>query len=173
MRRLVVIEGVISRKEFEQWRGGPVQNRIVKWVDQLHGLSGRLPKKYASLDEAWRRMCDENKRLTPAQARHLTVHGVNQNEDGTFSWKFDNYVRAFAPYGLSPDETTSLWSSIACPTMLVHGADSWMSNPESSGSLAYFKNAQAVTLAQAGHWVHHDRLEEFLGLIRPFLKEQE
>ena len=39
-------------------------------------------------------MQEENPHLSPEQARHLTQHGVNQNEDGTYSWKFDNYVRA-------------------------------------------------------------------------------
>ena len=46
-------------------------------------------------------MQEENKHLTPEQARHLTVHGVNQNEDGTYSWKFDNYVRACSPYDMT------------------------------------------------------------------------
>ena len=42
-------------------------------------------------------MQEENKHLSPEQARHLTQHGVNQNEDGTYSWKFDNYVRSGRP----------------------------------------------------------------------------
>ncbi len=37
---------------------------------------------------------DRQLKLSEAQARHLTIHGVNQNEDGTYSWKFDNYIRA-------------------------------------------------------------------------------
>ena len=57
-------------------------------------LSGRLPRRYASIEDAFKRMQEENRHLSPEQARHLTQHGVNQNEDGTYSWKFDNYVRA-------------------------------------------------------------------------------
>lgn len=169
--RLVVIEGIImSPTEFQKLRSAPLQKRMAAWIDQLHGLSGRLPRKYKSLDEAVQRMRDENPHLSPAQARHLTIHGVNQNEDGTFSWKFDNYVRAFAPYGFSADEITGLWSEITSPTLLVHGEDSFLSEPQDNGALSYFKSATTATIAHAGHWVHHDRLDDFLARVRPFLK---
>jgi pimeloyl-ACP methyl ester carboxylesterase len=169
--RLVVIEGIImSPSQFEQLRSAPLKQRMGGWIEQLRGLSARLPRKYKSLDEAIQRMRDENPHLSPERARHLTIHGVNQNEDGTFSWKFDNYVRAFAPYGFSAEEITGLWSEITCPTMLVHGADSFLTDPQNNGALSYFKNATTVTIGEAGHWAHHDRLEEFLGHVRPFLK---
>ena len=74
-------------------------------------------------------MQDENPQLSPEQARHLTVHGVNQNEDGTYSWKFDNYVRAFSPYSFNADEARELWGRITCPTLLVRGTESWASDP--------------------------------------------
>ena len=41
------------------------------------------------------RVQTENPHLSEAQARHLTVHDSNQNEDGACGWKFDNYVRTF------------------------------------------------------------------------------
>jgi pimeloyl-ACP methyl ester carboxylesterase len=168
--RLAVIEGIIlSPADYEQRRGKPLKQRLDKWMEQLRELSARTPRKYKTLDEAIARMRGENTFLSPAQARHLTVHGVNQNEDGTFSWKFDNYVRAFAPYGFSAAEITSLWKEITCPTLLIHGADSWMSAPQDNGALEYFTNVRTATIKNAGHWVHHDRLDEFLALARPFL----
>ncbi len=171
VKKLAVIEGIImSPGDYETMRAKPVGERMAKWIDQLHDLSGRMPRKYKSLEEAVERMRSENGFLSPEQARHLTVHGVNQNEDGTFSWKFDNYVRAFAPFGFTAAEITSLWSRITCPTLLIHGADSWMSAPEDNGALGFFSNASTVTIQKAGHWAHHDRLEEFLGLVQPFLK---
>mgnify|MGYP006940040370 CR=1 FL=1 len=42
-------------------------------------------------------MKEENPFLSVEQAHHLTVHGVARNEDGTYSWKFDNYNRIFFP----------------------------------------------------------------------------
>ena len=172
VKKLAVIEGVIATQtELGYKPGTPLQQRMTAWIDQLRALSARTPRRYKSLDEAVQRMQDENPRLSAAQARHLTVHGINQNEDGTFSWKFDNYVRAWAPYGFSAEETAAIWSEIDCPTLLVRGADSWMRDPAADGTLKHFRRAQSETFAGAGHWVHHDRLDEFLALVRPFLRD--
>lgn len=171
VKRLVVIEGIVlSPSQYQAMHNMPIRQRLTEWIDQLHGLSGRLPRRYKSIEDALERMRAENPHLSPERARHLTIHGVNQNEDGTFSWKFDNYVRAFAPYGFSREEITGLWSEISCPTLLVHGADSWLSKPQDNGSLGYFKTATTATIANAGHWAHHDRLDDFLAIVEPFLK---
>jgi pimeloyl-ACP methyl ester carboxylesterase len=66
-------------------------------------------------------------------------------------------------------ETEDLWSRITCPTLLVYGKESWASNPEQDGRIRHFKNAKVVTLDGAGHWVHHDRLDGFLELLKGFL----
>ncbi len=171
VKKLAVIEGIImSPTEFETLRNTPLRERMARWVEQLRDLSSRQARKYATLDEALERMRSENPFLSPEHARHLTLHGVNQNEDGTFSWKFDNYIRAFAPYGFSAAEITSLWREISCPTLLIHGADSWMSTPQKNGALEFFANAQTATIEKAGHWVHHDRLDAFMAIVEPFLK---
>jgi pimeloyl-ACP methyl ester carboxylesterase len=114
-------------------------------------------------------MQEANRHLSPEQARHLTQHGVNQNEDGTYSWKFDNYVRAEPPYEMTTAETEELWQRIDCPTLLVYGKESWASNPANDGRARHFRNAQIVSIENAGHWVHHDRLDAFLDLVRGFL----
>src|SRR3546814_2109319 len=53
--------------------------------------------------------------LSPDRARHLTLHGVAQNEDGSYSWKFDNYVRPISPVDVTLEEMRHLWSRITCP----------------------------------------------------------
>ena len=35
---------------------------------------------------------------------------------------------------------------------------------------AAFQNAEVVSIDGAGHWVHHDKLDEFVALTRKFLK---
>jgi pimeloyl-ACP methyl ester carboxylesterase len=119
-------------------------------------------------------MQTENPHLSEAQARHLTIHGSNQNEDGTYSWKFDNYVRVFAPTGLEISQQQHLYGRITCPTLLIRGTESWASDPEQDGRARHFRNAQVVQVAnveKAGHWVHHDQLDEFLRVTRRFLAE--
>ncbi len=168
--KLVAIEGLgASPKMKAQRLAKPFAERMRAWIDAQRGLSGRLPRRYASVEDAFKRMQEENKHRTPEQARHLTQHGVSQNEDGTYSWKFDNYVRSWPPYDMPEADIEELWTRIACPTLLVYGRESWASNPIEDGRARNFKNAEIVTVDGAGHWVHHDRLDEFLALLRRFL----
>ena len=143
--------------------------RIRHWVHETRALAGRTPRRYASIEEAFARMQAENAHLTPEQARYLTVHGASQNEDGTYSWKFDNYIRSFSPVDFSPEDMQALWGNIACPILLVNGAESWASNPQTDGRAAHFRDVRVVEFERAGHWVHHDRLEDFIAQVRGFL----
>ena len=170
VRRLVAIEGLGLPPKMQAERDSrPLHERIVNWIEERRGLAGRMPRRYPTIDDALARMQAENKHLSPAQARHLTVHGVNQNEDGTYSWKFDNYVRSWAPYDLPPGELEQLWGRITCPTLLVYGTESWASNPADDGRLAHFNNASVAAVEGAGHWVHHDQLDHFLAVTRKFI----
>jgi pimeloyl-ACP methyl ester carboxylesterase len=149
----------------------PPQERMRRWVDDLRDLAARAPRKYASVEECVARMQEANPNLSPAQAGHLTVHGVNQNEDGTYSWKFDNYVRASSPYYFNIQEMYDLWSKISCPTLLVRGTESWAGDPAKDGRVQYFKNARVESIERAGHWVHHDQLERFMQILEAFLAQ--
>lgn len=170
VKKLVVIEGLgPSPKMIAERMESTADERLRKWIGEMRELSARLPRRYASIEEAYKRMQGENPHLSPERARHLTVHGVNQNEDGTFSWKFDNYVRAFSPNGFDIRTTTHLWSQIACPTLLVRGTESWASDPIADGRAQHFRNAEVAAIEGAGHWVHHDKLDEFLKLTNDFL----
>ena len=55
--------------------------------------------------------------------------------------------------------------------MLVRGAESWASDPAADGRAARFSNARVETIEQAGHWVHHDQLDQFCGLVDDFLDD--
>jgi pimeloyl-ACP methyl ester carboxylesterase len=144
---------------------------MAEWVAQMRGLAARQPRRYPTLEAAAQRMREENSFLSDEQARHLTIHSVNRNEDGTFSWKFDNYVRTFAPYRFDVDDMRALWGRIACPTLLVRGGESWASDPVKDGRIEPFQSARLVTIPKAGHWVHHDQLGAFLATVREFLAE--
>ena len=171
VHRLVAIEGLGPSPAMLAQRGElNVQDRMRRWIDEERALAGRLPRRYASIEEALTRMQAENRHLTPEQARYLTVHGVSQNEDGSYSWKFDNYVRSFSPVDLTAEDSARLWANIRCPTLLVYGRESWASNPEEDGRIGHFANARVSAYERAGHWVHHDRLEAFVAETREFLK---
>ena len=172
VKKLVSIEGMGPPPEiFEQRINQPVNRRLDAWVRDLRQISGRIPRRYRSLEEAYERMQTENPHLTEDQARHLTIHGSIQNEDGTFSWKFDNYVRALAPVGLPQEEQYELYGRIICPTLLFRGTESWAADPAADGRVAYFRDVRVANVEGAGHWVHHDQLDEFVAITRAFLDE--
>jgi len=52
---------------------------------------------------------------------------------------------------------------------LVRGNESFLPDPEAAGVLAYFKQAHLVTIVGAGHWLHHDKPDQVLEVLRPFL----
>lgn len=168
--KLVVIEGLGLPPAMErELMSKTIDQRIRDWFDQQRDLSGRQSKRYASIEQALTRMQEENRHLTPERARHLTLHGIMQNEDGSYSWKFDNYVRSIAPVDVTTGQLHYLWGRITCPTLLVYGRESWASNPEEDGRIAHFQNARAVGFDNAGHWVHHDQQDLFLEATRAFL----
>jgi len=169
VRRLGAIEGLGPSPKVIAERTKSMAERMRDWVEEQRKLSARGPRKYPTIEDAFRRMQEENKHLSAEQARHLTQQGVNQNEDGTYSWKFDNYVRAWAPYDMSYADIETLWTQITCPTLLVYGKESWASNPEKDGRIAHFKSARVVEFDNAGHWVHHDRLNDFVETTRAFI----
>jgi pimeloyl-ACP methyl ester carboxylesterase len=170
--KLVSIEGLgPSPKMLAERAKLGADERMRVWVEEQRSLASRTPRRYSSVQEACDRMQEENKHLSPAQARHLTEHGINQNEDGSYSWKFDNYVRATPPYDLTQSAIEELWGRISCPTLLVYGQESWASNPEQDGRARHFRNAEVITVEKAGHWVHHDRFDEFKALVKNFLRD--
>lgn len=168
VERLVVIEGwggIVPGQE----RPAP-PDRMRGWIGAQRSMAARLPRRYATLDEAYRRMLEANPHLSEAQARHLTIHGANQNEDGTYSWKFDNYTHASQVLDLPPDEVRALWRNITCPVLLISGSESWHRWGGSSEELVGgFADARHVIVDDAGHWVQHDQLDHFLGLVEDFL----
>lgn len=170
VRRLIAIEGLVpSPQRLAERERKAAAARMAEWIAARHALAGRQPRRYASIEEAFARMQEKNRHLSPEQARHLTQHGVNQNEDGTYSWKFDNYVRVWPPYDMPLADLESLWAAITCPTLLVSGRESWLSNPLEDGRIAHFHTARVATFERAGHWVHHDRLEAFLAEAAAFI----
>ena len=165
--RMVAIEGLGPPPEMIQER--PVEERMREWIDTMKDLAQRKPRHYASLDEAAKRMHEANPHLSDAMAHHLTVHGVMRLEDGSYTWKFDNYVRAWPPHAYDEEGVQHLWNRIDSPVLLMRGSESWASDPVKDGRASHFTNARYVEIDGAGHWVHHDRLADFLGEVHPFL----
>lgn len=164
--RVVSIEGY---GHLPQFAVPPAPDRLRAWVERGREIAGRSPRRYRSLEEALARMREANPQLSPEQARHLTIHGANQNEDGTYSWKFDNYVHLNAPADFLADEVASIWAQVACPVLFLSGAESW-ATPSDFSFLENLRDVRLEIVARAGHWVHHDQLDLVTNLVADFLR---
>ena len=113
VKKLVSIEGLGPPPRMLKERlSKPIWERTADWIMQVRGLSARTPRRYPSIDAAAARMIEENSFLSPEQAHHLTIHGVARNEDGTYSWKFDNYMRVFYPQSYDMESMREQWGRI-------------------------------------------------------------
>jgi len=164
--RLGILDGIFLAGS----RRTPIHEQMSRWIDQLDDIGEREASTFRTIEEASQRLSTRNKRLTPAQALHLARHGLRQHADGLYRWKFDHHLRARAPYRLLPDDYTGLWSRITCPTLLMWGDESYLSDPEAAGLLKHFKQAELQKIAGAGHWLHHDRLDVVLASLRRFFE---
>jgi pimeloyl-ACP methyl ester carboxylesterase len=142
---------------------------MAQWIAQLDRVSQSKIRRFVDVTEAAERMAAHNKRLGTEQALHLARHAVRPNDDGSFSWKYDPYQRVEAPYRLSRDDYTALWSRISCPVLLLSAGESFIPDPGKAGLLKHFKQAEHRIIAGTGHWLQHDAPEEVLVALRAFL----
>lgn len=167
VKKIVAVEGLGPPPDHRVHR--PASQRMREWIEAVRKLEHRTPHSYPNLAAAVARMKEANPFLSDPVAEHLTLHGTNWNADGSIIWKFDNYARIFAPYGMNMDDMKEILSRVECPTLLFWGCQSWAQDPEVDGRASVIRNSRLVKVDKAGHWVHHDQLEVFLSETKRFL----
>lgn len=164
--RLVTIEGLGGL----HWQGPrrPAHVRMRSWIESMRQLEGRRLHSYPTVDAATTRMVEANRHLSPEFAHELTIHGIRQLDDGSYTWKFDNYTHAGSPYEFNMEDARDLWNQIRCPILLIWGEESWGGRGMEL-DLSPFHNIRVEKVEGAGHWVHHDRFDTFMELVNGFL----
>jgi len=169
VRRLVAVEGNTLLAPALLERGaGPVHERWRTAIEARRQMSGRIPRRYPTIEAAIERMREENPNLNDEQIAHLTIHAVSRNEDDSLSWKFDPYVRSGWPVDIAAADLEALWQRIVCQVLLPWGRNSWVGDPEQNGFAANFRDARSVAF-EAGHWLHHDCFDQFMAELCDFL----
>ncbi|HEX7853600.1 MAG TPA: alpha/beta hydrolase [Sphingobium sp.] len=172
VRRIAVIEGLQAMEDMRVIHSLP-QVDIIQlwrdWIEKRRGFASSTPRRYPDIASAVARMKASNERLTDQQAYHLAYWGLKRFESGEYGWKFDNYIRAQQPMDPSDPERRAIWGAITCPVLLFHGKESWARNPAEDGRADLFRHARVISMERAGHWVHHDRLEDFVKELQAFL----
>ena len=92
VRKLVAIEGLgVAPRAMVERAKQPIAERMQRWIEEQRALSGRMPRRYASIEEALRE-CGGQPFLSPEQARH---DSMGQPKRRWHLWlEIDNYVRA-------------------------------------------------------------------------------
>jgi pimeloyl-ACP methyl ester carboxylesterase len=168
VRKLALVDGIgPSPSVYEDWaRAGSVA-RSRDWVERRRAAEAKAPPRFATLEDAMARYAAANPQLTPEQARHLGRHSARRFDDG-WGWKSDPLVGVFAPEDFSA-ETSAVWDAVACPTLLFWGAKSFTTNPETDGRGPHFRDHRTVVFEDAGHWLHHERVDAFIAALKDFL----
>jgi pimeloyl-ACP methyl ester carboxylesterase len=129
------------------------------------------PERFDDLEAAvaWARAT--NPRYTDAMLRHRIAHGTRP-VNGGLVWKYDRAIRDAVRSGQwrDPVDLWPLWSAIACPTLIVRGAESDVLAPETAKRmLATNPHARLVEVPEAGHTVPGDQPAAFRRLLTEFL----
>lgn len=171
VKKIIAIEGMGTWPQTAaEVAAIPIEKRLRKGIEYIRSFPGRHAKRYATLEEACERMRKESPHLSDEHVRHLTVHGMDQNEDGTYSWKFDNYLRARMGTHVEDADTLRIFSQITAPALLMMGKQSWARDPSKDGTIQHFRNAR-VGYMDAGHWMHHEKFDDFIRMVSDFLEE--
>ena len=135
-------------------------------------LMAGAPERFDTLDEGFAYMRTNNPRYTDAMLRHRATHGLRPLPDGGLTWKYDRGLRELVRSGRwsDPIDLWPAWRAIACPTLLVRGAESDILSPEIATTMVQAQpRARYVEVAGAGHTVPGDQPESFVKLLREFL----
>jgi pimeloyl-ACP methyl ester carboxylesterase len=123
-------------------------------------------RTYRSREEALRRF----RFLPPAPGadevlrRAIGERSIREEPDGRFGFKFDPRW-----FGLPPGPPLEA-SRIACPVLLIRGAESGLLSAEgAAGLVGELPSARCIEIAGAGHNVHLERPEAVLEAVQGFL----
>lgn len=96
-------------------------------LERLRAYVGKDPrfKSYEELEAYVRTVSAPFGPLTDAQWRHLAETGAKRDEDGTWGMSYDPGLAApFQQGPLADVDLWQYWDTIACPTLLLRGAQS-------------------------------------------------
>ena len=144
-----------------------ITERLKMGFDLLGQQEGKTSKNFPSVDAAFDRMREANPSLSKDVAWHLTKHGIRENQDGSYSWKYDYYTRS-PDFSLKHEDTIEIWKQISCPVLVVN-ADMGLSHRVGhNDTLRYFQDARLEVLEKATHWIFHDQKLAMQNLIKKF-----
>lgn len=103
------------------------------------------------------------------RVRAFLMQNLDQDRDG-YRWRTNIDVldrEMSAIVGFPPELTGRVFDG---PTLFVSGGQSDYVRPQDQDRItAFFPKAERTVIADAGHWLHADKPQEFLGVVKRFL----
>jgi pimeloyl-ACP methyl ester carboxylesterase len=159
--------------------------KIARWLDALREPAGFKP--YPSLEAVADRLQASNHRLPRERALFLAACWAEVLPDGSARLRADPRHKLPFPTVYRMDEVQAVWHCITAPVLWVAAAESdipkWLNDhPEGEAGadnlagvrrrFAHVPNGRLVTIADAGHMLHHDQpvavaaaIESFVGAL--------
>jgi pimeloyl-ACP methyl ester carboxylesterase len=148
--------------------GPNVQMEGVDRITEFTRSSGQL----ASIEEYVERAVAFNPRRDPMVLRRSILHNLRQHPDGRWAWKWDPR-RPRTTYALAKEWLADLWSDVdrvACPTLVVRGAESDVFTGDQAAELARrFRDGRRVSVEGAGHNVQGDNARGLIEVTEAFI----
>ncbi len=114
-----------------------------------------------------------NPRRDPKILRRSLMHALRQQPDGTWAWKYDRRRFQALDQETHRAERAKLadgLARIACPTLVVRGAESDVFHEEDGIRLAQrLPDGKFVTVPRAGHTVQGDNPKDLVAELRRFI----
>lgn len=141
--------------------------KLRRWLDALVAPPAFAP--YANLAAVADRLQKNNPRLSRAKAEWLAPHWAETLSDGTARLRADPKHKLPFPVNAHGEDAFAVWHEIEAPVLWVRAADSdigrWLAGGGDAASevarrLTHVRNGTLVTIADAGHMLHHDQPEE-------------
>ena len=128
----------------------------------------RNNREFDSLDEFIDNVVAYDPYRKREHVERTVKYNLFQRADGKYVSKNDHRRTANSRTAISLDEV----SALACPVLVVRGANSNVFTPEAGERLiAALPNARLVTVPNCGHNVHSQNTPGFLAAVTPFLDE--
>lgn len=173
VRRLILLEG------FGMPAATPDQapRRYAQWLEELRDPPTLRP--YATRQDVARRLQRNNPRLSDARADFLSEHWATQDAHGQWTLQADARHRLSNPVLYRLEEVMACWQTVRAPVLWVDAADSELmprfgdtqaARDEIERRKAHLANVRSLTVADAGHMLHHDQPERIAQAIDAFLE---
>lgn len=90
--------------------------------------------------------------LTDRQWAHMAHHGSRQLVDGNFGLAYDPHIADNVKLAIADVDLWSIWDRIACPVLVLRGADSDILSPETAQAMTERgPRAKLATFPDIGH----------------------